>query len=77
MSTANANEVIQVFALTESAPATYANPSGAFEPMPGTALKIKLKVSSLLVITFCGRGAVTPSGGPIIPFVFINCEIDV
>jgi hypothetical protein len=76
MSTANANEVVQVFALTESATATYANPSGAFEPMPGTALKIKLKVPSLLVITFCGRGAVTPSGGPIIPFVFIKCEID-
>jgi hypothetical protein len=48
MSTANATEVVQVFALTESAPATYANPSGAFEPMPATALKIKLKLPSLL-----------------------------
>jgi hypothetical protein len=76
MSKANANEVVQVFVLTESAEVTYSNPSGAFEPMPGTAIKIKLKFPSLLVITFCGRGTVTPSGGTIIPFVFIKCEID-
>ena len=76
MATTSANEVVQVFALTESAAATYSNPSGAFEPMPATAIKMKLKFPSLLVITFCARGAVMPSGGSIIPFVFIKCEID-
>jgi hypothetical protein len=76
MATASANEVVQVFALTESAAATYSNPSGAFEPMPATAIKLKLKFPSLLVITFCARGAVMPSGGTSIPFVFIKCEID-
>jgi hypothetical protein len=75
MSTANAGEAVQVFALTESAPATYSNSSGAFEPMPDTALKMKLKSASLLVVTFCARGTVMPSAGPI-PFVFIKCEID-
>jgi hypothetical protein len=76
MSTTSASEVVQVFALTESAAATYSNPSGAFEPMPATALKMKLKFPSLLVISFCARGAVMPSGSSIIPFVFIKCEID-
>jgi hypothetical protein len=75
MTTANASEVVQVFALTESAAATYSNPSGAFEPMPATAIKMKLKFPSVLVITFCARGAVMPSNGPT-PFVFIKCEID-
>jgi len=76
MSTTNASEVVQVFGLTESAAATYSNPSGVFEPMPATALKMKLKFPSLLVITFCARGAVVPSGSSIVPFVFIKCEID-
>jgi len=76
MSTTNASEVVQVFGLTESAAATYSNPSGVFEPMPATALKMKLKFPSLLVITFCARGAVMPSGSSIVPFVFIKCEID-
>jgi len=76
MATTIANEVVQVFALTESGAATYSNPSGAFEPMPTTAIKMKLKFPSLLVITFCARGAVMPSGGSSIPFVFIKCEID-
>ena len=76
MSTTSASEVVQVFSLTESAAATYSNPSGAFEPMPATALKVKLKSPGLLVITFCARGAVMPSGSSIIPFVFIKCEID-
>jgi hypothetical protein len=30
----------------------------------------------MLVITFCARGAVMPSGSSIVPFVFIKCEID-
>lgn len=75
MPTVNAGEIVQVFALTETAAATYSNPSGVFEPMPATSIKMKLKFPSLLVITFCARGAVMPSTGPV-PFVFIKCDID-
>jgi hypothetical protein len=71
-----AGAVQQVFALTISAGATYANPSGALEPMPSTSLTVRLKVSSLLVITFSARGSVQPSGGQMVPIVFIECKID-
>ncbi len=75
MPTTTANTVRQVFALTESAAATYSNPSGAFAPMPATSLTVQLQFVSMLTITFCARGSVAPSSGPI-PIVFIRCEID-
>lgn len=71
-----AGAVQQVFALTTSPGATYSDPSGALKPMPSTSLTVKLKSKSLLVITFCARGSVQPSGSQMVPIVFIECKID-
>lgn len=76
MAVARAGAVEQVFTLTSSDSETYANPSGALEPMPGTELDFTLRVSSLLVITFCARGSVQPSGSQMIPMAFIQCHLD-
>jgi hypothetical protein len=71
--TTNAGRVEQVFASTNTATATFSNPSGAFQALD--SMKINLKSDSLLVITFSARGTVAPSGGTI-PIVFIRCEVD-
>jgi hypothetical protein len=68
--------VEQVFALTDSSGISYENPSGRMEPMPSTSLDLDLKQDSLLIITFCARGTVRPSGSKVIPFAFIKCELD-
>ena len=75
MPTTAADTIRQVFALTESASATYSDPSGAFVPMPATSLTVTLDQASMVTITFSARGVVAPSSGPI-PIVFIKCEID-
>lgn len=64
------------FTLTTSSPATYSNPSGAFEPMPSTSLTFPIQSPGLLTISFSARGAVAPSGSQSIPIVFIQCQID-
>jgi hypothetical protein len=68
--------VTQVFALTTSQPATYSNPSGALEPMPGTSSTFSVAKPSLLTISFSARGTVQPSGGQSVPIVFVACQID-
>ena len=73
LKTTNALGVEQVFASTTSAPVTYSNPSGGFQPLQ--SMRIPLNLDSLLVITFSARGTVQPSKGPI-PIVFVKCEID-
>ena len=75
MPATRARAVEQVFALTETATATYSNPTGAFTPMPATSLVVTLRFASMVTITFCARGAVASSSGAT-PIVFIRCEID-
>src|ERR1700733_11505025 len=70
----HAGPVAHVFSLATSDPASYSNPSGALEPMPGTSLKFSLSQPSLLTINFASRGTVAPSGSQIIPIVFVGCE---
>jgi hypothetical protein len=69
-------QLTQVFTLTTSSPATYSTPSGALEPMTSTALTFQTQASGLVTISFSARGSVQPSGGQIIPIVFIECQID-
>lgn len=66
----------QVFSLATSAPATYSNPSGALQPMPGTSLDVDVQSPGFLTISFSARGTVQPSGSQIIPIVFVECQID-
>lgn len=66
----------QLFTLTSSSPATFANPSGALEPMAGTSLAVQTPALSVLTISFSARGSVQPSGSQIIPIVFIECQVD-
>lgn len=73
---ARAGRVEQVFVLTDSSGISYENPSGAMEPMPSTSLDLDLKQDSLLVITFCARGTLRPSGSKVVPIAFIRCEFD-
>ena len=72
--TTDAGRVEQVSASSTSVPATFSNPSGAFQPLD--SMTVDLKHDSLLVITFSARGTVQPSGGPSVPIVFVKCEID-
>ena len=75
--TTNAGAVKRVSVLTTSDGATYTNPSGAFEPLPGTALTVTTTGGDrLLVISFNARGTVAPSSSAAIPIVFVKCEID-
>jgi hypothetical protein len=77
MSTTLGSTVSHVAALTTSTPASYSNPSGAFGPMPDTALKFELERDSLLVVTFSARGAAAKKPGQTsTPIVFIGCELD-
>ncbi len=73
----SAGAVHQAFAATTSASATYSNPSGAFQPLPGSSLNITLRLPSMLVVTFSARGSVAgPATGATVPIVFIKCQID-
>jgi len=74
LQTTSARAVEQVFASTTSGPATFSNPSGAFEPLQ--SMTIDLRVNSLLVINFSARGVVQGSTTGTIPIVFVKCEID-
>ena len=75
--TTAAGTVEQAFAVTTSATATYATPSGAMQPMPATSLNIALNFRSMLIVTFAARGTVAgPTSGVAVPIVFIECEID-
>lgn len=77
MSTTEAKTVSQVVALTTSAVASYTNPSGAFVPMPDTAVKFELNLDSLLVVTFSARGAAAKNPGQTTtPIVLIRCKLD-
>jgi hypothetical protein len=71
-----AHQLKQVFTLTTSNEATYSNPSGALEPMPGTSLNFQTVAPGILTISFSARGTVQPSGSQIIPIVFIECHVD-
>jgi hypothetical protein len=63
----------QVFASTTSTPATFSNPSGAFQPLD--SMTVNLRFNSLLVISFGARGSVAPSTTAT-PIVFVKCQID-
>jgi hypothetical protein len=77
MTTTIAKAVDQVVALTTSAPASYSDPSGAFAAIPDTSVTFDLKLTSLLVVTFAGRGAAAKKPGQTTtPIVFVKCELD-
>jgi hypothetical protein len=73
LQTTNAGPVGQVFASTTSTPATFSNPSGAFQPLD--SMTVNLRFNSLLVISFGARGSVAPSTTAT-PIVFVKCQID-
>jgi|SRR5215217_3556069 len=75
-----AGPVEQVFALTNSEPATITYP-GQMAPIPGTALEISVANASLLVITYSMRvyllqQAGTTIYGPPGPIMLVRCEFD-
>lgn len=75
--TTSAGAVHQAFAVTTSAAATYATPSGAFQALPGSSLNLRLRLPSMLIVTFSARGTVQPpTTGSMVPIVFVKCEID-
>jgi hypothetical protein len=75
--TTSAGAVDQAFAVTTSAAATYSTPSGAFQPLPGSSLSVRLRLPSMLIVTFSARGTVQPpTTGSMVPIVFVKCEID-
>jgi hypothetical protein len=73
---ASAGHAAQVFTLATSDEAIYSDPSGGFQPMPGTSLNLQMQAPGLVTISFSARGTVQPSGSQIVPIVFIECQID-
>jgi hypothetical protein len=69
-------QLVQVFTLATSSPATYSSASGALVLMPSTSLTFAAQAPGLATVSFSARGTVEPSGSQLIPIVFIECHMD-